>query len=69
MTDRPAALPASPSRCRRLLCDRAGAVVLEYALIGGLVAVMAIGALLLFTNSTTAVWTTIAQEIGGALGG
>lgn len=68
MTDRPAALPASPPRCR-LLRDRAGAVVLEYALIGGLVAVMAIGALLLFTSSTTAVWTTIAQEIGGALGG
>lgn len=52
------------------LCqDRSGAVVLEYAMLGGLVAIMAITALSFFAGSTTNVWAVIAQEINAALGG
>jgi Flp pilus assembly pilin Flp len=68
MADLPAA-PARPPWHRMVLADRSGAVVLEYALIGGLVAIMAISALTLFAGSTTGVWAVIAQEINSALGG
>ena len=49
--------------------DEAGAVVLEYAMVAALVAIMAIGAVILFAESATSVWTGVGQEVGNALGG
>ncbi len=49
--------------------DRAGAVVLEYALIAALVAIMAISAVILFADSATTMWIGVGQEVGNALGG
>ncbi len=66
----PAATAPRPERPHRaLLACQSGAMVLEYALIGAMVAITAMAALILFADSATSVWATIAQDIGGALGG
>jgi Flp pilus assembly pilin Flp len=67
MIDPTAPRPEQPRR--GLLVDRSGAVVLEYALIAAMVAITAMAAMILFGDSATTVWTTIASEVGGALGG
>lgn len=69
MTDPPARPEFRPWPRPRLATDESGAVVLEYAMIGALVAVMAIGAVVLFAGSATNVWTGVGQEVGSALGG
>ena len=61
--------PRSAHPRRALLVDRSGAVVLEYALIAAMVAITAMAAMILFGESATNVWSTIANEVGGALGG
>lgn len=60
---------AARGSLRALARDASAAVVLEYALIGALVAVMAIGAFTLFATSATDVWTDVGREVGTALGG
>lgn len=69
MTDPPAS-NAIWQRPRQAFCgEQSGAVVIEYALVASLVAIMAIGALILFADSATSVWTGVGQEVGNALGG
>jgi Flp pilus assembly pilin Flp len=67
MIDPTAPRPEQPRRA--LLVDRSGAVVLEYALIAAMVAITAMAAMILFGESATNVWTIIARDVGGALGG
>ena len=69
MIDPAATVPSPEQPSRGLLVDRSGAVVLEYALIAAMVAITAMAAMILFGDSATTVWTTIASEVGGALGG
>ena len=68
MTD-PPTIDANRQMRPALLPDRSGAVVLEYAMIAALVAVMAISAVILFADAATDVWTGVGQEVGDALGG
>lgn len=56
--------PSSPA----VLADRRGAVAMEYALLGSMVAVIAIGALLLFGEPATGLWGTVGAEVGAAMG-
>ncbi len=49
--------------------DRRGAVAIEYALIGAMVAIIAIGSLALLGDSATGLWATIGNEVGAAIGG
>jgi Flp pilus assembly pilin Flp len=49
--------------------DRRGAVAIEYALLGSMVAIVAIGGLMLLGDSTTGLWGTVGDEVGGAIGG
>lgn len=69
MNDPPASDANQQPRRSSIGSDRSAAVVLEYALIVALVAVIAIGAVVLFANSATNVWTNVGQEVGDALGG
>jgi Flp pilus assembly pilin Flp len=69
MIDPAATAPRREQQHGALLVDRSGAVVLEYALIAAMVAITAMAAMILFGDSATRVWTTIASEVGGALGG
>jgi Flp pilus assembly pilin Flp len=69
MIDPAATTPRREQRHWALLVDRSGAVVLEYAMIAAMVAITAMAAMILFGASATSVWTTIATEVGGALGG
>jgi Flp pilus assembly pilin Flp len=65
----PPMIAAARHVLRALQRDRSAAVILEYALIGALVAVIAIGAVTLFATSATDVWTDVGREVGNALGG
>ncbi len=69
MTDTSARSPARRWPCPGLRGDRSGSVVSEYAMIAAMVAITAIAALLLFTDSADSVWSTVGREVGGALGG
>lgn len=69
MTDPPAS-DATWRRPRQTFGrEQSGAVVLEYAMIAALVAIIAIGALILFADSATNVWTGVGRDVGNALGG
>jgi len=54
-------------RTCRLLRDRRGSTVTEYALIGAMVAIMAIGALRAFGNAATTLWDNLATTIVNAI--
>lgn len=49
--------------------DRHGAVAIEYALLGSMVAIIAIGSLVLLSDSATGLWGTVGAEVGAAIGG
>lgn len=49
--------------------DRRGAVAIEYALLGAMVAIIAIGSLALLGDSATGLWGTVGNEVGAAIGG
>jgi Flp pilus assembly pilin Flp len=68
MTEASAIAPAREAPVR-FIRDRAGAMALEYAIMGALVAVLAIGAFTLFATAATDVWEEVGREVGGALGG
>ncbi|BCX19605.1 MAG: hypothetical protein KatS3mg117_3287 [Geminicoccaceae bacterium] len=53
----------------RLLADRRGSTAVEYALLGSLVAVGCIAAILAFASSRDGLWTRVATDIVGAMGG
>ena len=48
--------------------DRRGAVAIEYALLGSMVAIIAIGSLVLLSDSATGLWGTVGGEVGAAIG-
>lgn len=55
----------APTR-RQFAADRSGEVVIEYALIGAMAAIIAIGAFTLFAESAVGVWNTISTAITSA---
>lgn len=50
-----------------IVTDRQAAVAIEYALIGSLVAVIAIGGLTLFGDSASGLWTWLTGELTPAM--
>jgi Flp pilus assembly pilin Flp len=57
--------PSAPA----MRADRRGAVAIEYALLGSMVAIIAIGSLVLLSDSATGLWGTVGDEVGAAIGG
>jgi|GEM_PF-665065 len=57
------------SNIKRLLTDESGAEMVEYALVLGLVAIAAIGAVTAVGTSANAIWTSISGTLGTAAGG
>jgi len=51
----------------RLLSDERGAVVIEYALIASMTAVIAIAGLILFGDSATGLWAWVSGELTDAM--
>jgi Flp pilus assembly pilin Flp len=52
---------------RCLITDRCGAVAIEYAIMGALVAVLAIAGLGLYGDSASGLWGWLSGEINGAM--
>lgn len=64
LQDKPAAqAPPRPA----LSEDRLGATAIEYALLGAMVAIIAIGGLVLMGDSATGIWVTVGDEVGTAI--
>lgn len=64
LQDKPAAqAPPHPA----LWADRLGATAIEYALLGAMVAILAIGGLVLVGDSATGLWFTVGDEVGTAI--
>ncbi len=62
--------PAPPPKTRlrqRLAADSRGAVAIEYALIAGMTAVIAITGLSLFGDSASGLWAWISGELTDAM--
>lgn len=65
-----AKLPESPPKTRlrrRLMADSRGAVAIEYALIAGMTAIIAITGLTLFGDSATGLWAWVSGELTDAM--
>ena len=59
--------PPETRRPQRLIADRRGAVAIEYALIGGMTAVIAITGLTMFGDSATGLWVWVSGELTDAM--
>ncbi len=69
MPDQPDACHATDPPPTTLAGDRAAAVAIEYALLGALVAILAITGMLAFGEAANGLWNNIGVRIGGALSG
>lgn len=64
LQDKPAAqAPQRPA----LHADRLGATAIEYALLAAMVAIIAIGGLVLVGDSATGLWVTVGDQVGTAI--
>jgi Flp pilus assembly pilin Flp len=63
----PSEEPPRRQLARRLVADRRGAIAIEYAILGALVAVLAIAGLGLFGDSASGLWGWLSGEINGAM--
>jgi Flp pilus assembly pilin Flp len=50
-----------------MLADSRGTVAIEYALIGGMTAVIAIAGMTMFGDSATGLWAWVGGELSGAM--
>ena len=57
------------SNVKRLVADDSGAEMVEYALVLGLVAIAAIGAVTAVGTNANAIWTSISGTLGSSAAG